>query len=256
MSTETNYHTFIGDEAQIREFYRLHILPYKEIPYTNFIIIPIARRKYWTPLATSQENMSTKIFSPSDGEDRFVNELKRYEVRCGLYVDSKGQMIPSEAMAFYLTVNTMNELKAYFLMQQEVSKKLEILLLSKGDRGEKNEDKGNKLGHISSIFKSCLHKSDNKEFLKLDVDTKDADKIESLKTFLKEHSIEPHLVVETRGGYHVLLKKSMIGKHHEKLFRYVNETSEKGSWITIEKNALVAIPGTFQGGFLVKLFKF
>lgn len=309
------YHSFIADESQVREFYRRHILPYRDESYLNFIIIPIARRKYWAPLSKSQMNMNTKVFSSNDDEDRFVNELRRYEVRCGLYKDTftkpktengkivKDQDIPDIAIAFYVTANPMNDLKAFFLMQREVSEKLEVLVMAK----EKANSQP-KIGHISSIFKSCLHKCDQKVFLKLDVDTKEADKIESLKKFLREHAIKPHLVVESRGGYHVLLKRSAIGKNHENLHRFIESTTkidksfsakkqgitkkqhisaepcdnteepcdlseniegtedyeipegkeqrEDDKWITVEKNALVIIPGTFQGGFITRIVDF
>lgn len=320
MTDIPTYHSFIADESQVREFFRQHIAPYHDESYLNFIIIPIARRKYWPSLSKSQMNLSTKVFSASDtSEDRFVNELRRYEVKCGLYKDTftpkkmkddqlvKDQDIPSEAIAFYLTANPMNDLKAFFLMQREVSEKLESIVFAKNGTGRNTADK--QIGQISSIYKSCLHKSDQKIFLKLDVDTKELIKIESLRKFMREHSIKPHLVVESRGGYHVLLKRSTIGKNHEKLYRFIQstlkgipkippnnishstlnsnigiedlpdiESVESGEsvesvenvenvenvevvrddekWITIEKNALVIIPGTWQGGFIARIVNF
>lgn len=264
------YHSFIADEAQVREFFRQYILPYRDEDYLNFIIIPIARRKYWAPLSKSQMNMSTKVFSVQDNEDRFVNELRRYEVKIGLYKDTlpvgqdpelpepnkanklrvdKEQDIPNEAFAFYLTANPMNDLKAFFLMQNEVSNKLQLLLNTKTPNKQK-------IGKISSIYKSCLHKSEHKVLLKLDVDTKDPDKIESLKNFLREHGIKPQLVIETRGGYHVLLNRSSLGKNHEKLYRFIQSSLDE-KWISIEGgNALVVIPGTWQGGFVTRIVNF
>jgi hypothetical protein len=90
----------------------------------------------------------------------------------------------------------------------------------------------------------------------LDVDTKDPDKIESLKNFLREHGIKPQLAIETRGGYHVLLNRSSLGKNHEKLYRFIQSSLDE-KWISIEGgNALVVIPGTWQGGFVTRIVNF
>lgn len=257
------YHVFIGDESQVRLFHKLHIMPFVLEPYLDFIIIPIARRKYWQELSKSQMNLNTKIFASDDDEDRFVNELRRYEVRCDLYKDVDKD-IPSSAVAIYLTANPMNELKAFFAMQREVSEKLETIVLGRLRASSTTEGNGkgisNRIGQMTSIFKSCLHKSDQNVFLKLDVDTKEEQKIMTLKTFFKERQILPHLIVESRGGYHVLLKRSLLGKNHEHLHKFVEgatfhdpETKEEKSWVTVEKNALVIIPGTYQGGFLARI---
>lgn len=252
---DNNYHNFIGDESQIREFYRQHIGKYQNQNYYSFIIIPIARRKYWSLLSTSQENMGTKIFSSQKDEDRFVNELRLYEVKCGLYKDKKDQIIPSEALAFYITANPMNEMKAFFAMQREVSEKLEIMLTT--DKGQ-NSDK--KEPNMISLYKKCLHKCDENFYKKLDVDTKDPEKIESLKIFLRDAMIKPELVIETRGGYHVLLNKSTTHKNNEKLYRFIEKANSilgiEDKWIAIERNPLLIIPGTYQGGFLARIVNF
>jgi hypothetical protein len=249
-----NYHSFIGDESQIREFYRQHIGKYQNQNYYSFIIVPIARRKYWSLLSTSQENMGTKIFSSQKDEDRFVNELQLYEVKCGLYKDKKDQIIPTEALAFYITANPMNEMKAFFAMQREVSEKLEIMLTF--DKGQNKKEP-----NMISLYKKCLHKSDENFFNKLDVDTKDPEKIETLKIFLRDAMIRPELVIETRGGYHILLNKSSIkGVKNEKLYRFIEKANNnlgiEDKWIAIEKNPLLIIPGTYQGGFLARIVNF
>ena len=102
---------------------------------------------------------------------------------------------------------------------------------------------------MMSVYKSCLHKSPVDKFLKLDVDTKEEEKIVSLRGFLKESFIPIHMVIESRGGYHVVIRKSVIGVKHKNLYDFC--TFNK-SWISIEKSPLVVIPGTYQGGFLAK----
>lgn len=78
---------------------------------------------------------------------------------------------------------------------------------------------------------------------------------------MKEVGIKPHLIVESRGGFHVVLHNTMSfggedstkhsrGQMNHRLYQFAQENKD---WMTIERNPLIVIPGTFQGGFLTKL---
>lgn len=203
MTDEKNYYKFVGCESDIRHFYQLHIQPFQASNNLSFILIPNARRKYWQPLSQSQIVMDTKLFSSKKGEDEFVRLLRKYEVQEGLYIDSSGATIPGLAMALYITLNPLDELRAYFSFQKEVGDRLQKMLFGTSE--------GNNVScKFMSIYKSCLHTAPIKAFRKFDVDSKEPDKINSLKELFKELNITPHLVIETKNGYHVVIRKSVV----------------------------------------------
>jgi hypothetical protein len=232
---------FIVDEVEVRKFYKHHLSKYADSKYLSFIIIPIARRKYWDKLSVSQFTVNTKLQSTREDEDNFVQEIRKYEVKEGLYNDN-GVPIPRDAFGFYITANPMNELKGYFLFQKEINGYIEQMV----SRNEVPHFK------MMSVYKSCLHKCPENDYVKLDVDTKDYEHIDELKQLFKKHGIVPHLVIESRGGYHVVLEKKKLGKEHKTLYDFctANET-----WVTVEKNPLLVIPGTAQGGFVPRIIE-
>jgi len=222
---------FVGNEEDVNTFFDMHI----KNSFGGFLILPLARRKYYLSLSDSQINISTKIvYKESD----LLNELQRYEVAIGLYKDKNGA-IPNEAFGMYLSANPMDELEGFFSFQKDMLERI---------RQHINGNETN-LNRIMSIFKSHLHKTVLQRYLKLDIDTKEPKNIEILTDFFKQNGINPYLIIETRGGYHILLD-NVCGSHHSILYKFAKEHP---LFITIEKNGMIVIPGTYQGGFLTRI---
>jgi len=251
----------IGDEAQVREFYRRHILPFSAEKYRSFLLLLHARRKYHAEMSNSQRIINTKPVSSKISENQFVRELRKYEVAEGLYVDSvKDLPIPNEALVIYMTADPLDEIQSFFGMQNELNSVLQELVQSSissqvEDSIKIKIDTQEKTTSLKVInrYKSWLHKSNVKKFHKLDVDTKDTDKITNLRNLFLKEGIILHLVIESRGGYHVIIDKEhgiLSNDSHRQLHLFCQQNKE---WITIEKNALLVIPGTIQGGFLTRI---
>uniref|UniRef100_A0A6C0JQT6 Uncharacterized protein n=1 Tax=viral metagenome TaxID=1070528 RepID=A0A6C0JQT6_9ZZZZ len=239
---------FVGNEEDVRKFYRLHMKEFNTTKHAAFIIIPIARRKYFPALSVSQFTINTRIFPCMDDEDRFLQDIQKYEVREGLYHDrteGKDVPIPRDGIAIYVTANPMNEMDAFFMFQKQIMENIKTMVSH--NRNNTLDNQAN--FKMMSVYKSCLHKSPIDKFLKLDVDTKEEEKIVSLREFLRTSCIPIHMAIESRGGYHVVIYKSVIGVKHKNLYDFC--TANK-SWVSIEKSPLVVIPGTYQGGFLTK----
>lgn len=239
---------FVSDEGQMRLFYQKHIMPFHEQNDLSYIILPTARRKYHPELGKSQMVTNTTTFSSLKTEDQFVERMRRYEIRDGTYKDQRtNESLPASAFAMYITVDPMNELRAFFKLQAEIGTRLEVRL--------RNQETNSSPLKIESVYKSELHKCSENIFKKLDVDTKDPEKIEELRKILEENKIRMHLVIETKNGFHVLIntKNGDIDTEGNKaLYQFVSQAEVK-SWITVEKNAMVVIPGTFQAGFPVRI---
>lgn len=91
--------------------------------------------------------------------------------------------------------------------------------------------------------------------LKLDIDTKDPELIGSLQFAMRDCKCV--LAVETRGGFHVVVERR--GKAMQELWKFTRDVNKDLSndeqWVAFEEHGggLVAIPGTKQGGFSVRL---
>jgi hypothetical protein len=228
----------ISDENEVLKFFKLFFKDALE--GYSVMLLPVARRKYWTPLSTSTINLSKQIISMNIPSERFVAYLRKYEVLDGLHKD-KTTSIPSEALAYYLTSNPLSEKRAFCLLQKEMIDRMQQMLLSPTQSFDLRADK---------MYDSCLHRSADKTFMKLDVDTKVVEQISVLKEFFRVNEIKPFIVVESRGGYHILLKRSELGELHKAIHSFVEKNN---TWISVEKDGLIIIPGTYQGGFPTRI---
>ena len=109
--------------------------------------------------------------------------------------------------------------------------------------------------NIMSKLQTLLHQHPSKQhrWLKLDVDTKEGDKLQQIYKSLNDAPIV--YAAETRGGYHVILEKGSNLQKLYKLTKTINASiPQQEQWITIENNVgpMLAIPGTNQGGFTVQ----
>ena len=264
-------YNFIYDENQIKTFFQKHIKPFQSSPYLSFLIIPTARRKYFPELSTSQTVLRSCDFpcNIKNDENRLILLLKRLQIQQGSYKDKKtGKALPSEAFAIYLTVDPLNEIRAYNKLQKQMADRFENLIMNGlhkstseptnesydisnySDKTDNQQPQTNL--NLESVYKSCLHSCPEKGFKKLDVDSKDESNINRLKTLFKENNIDTHLVVETKGGFHVILNSNNLTSDAQKNLHLFS--TQNKNWMSVEKTGcLVAIPGTLQAGFQVKI---
>ena len=65
------------------------------------------------------------------------------------------------------------------------------------------------------------------------------------------------LIVETRGGFHVLIRAKGVGKVYPKVMEFCKNTKDPKDgeqWCSISAtDNIVPLPGTVQGGFKVRM---
>lgn len=240
--------SFVGNEDDVRRFYKMHLEPFASATNLAHLILPIARRKYHAPLSVSQLSIPATIFHARKGADEFIRTLRRYNVDDGVFVDSSGANVPREAIVLYMTVNPMDEMRAYNKLQQLLNERLYDMA-----RGASAPP-----FNVYKTYKSTLHQCPLAKFVKYDVDTKEESKIGALRALAREKNIKFHLVVETRGGYHVVIsnefgyEKSKEGNKAREAFS--NFIAENKTWVTKEESgAQIVVPGTLQGGYLTRI---
>jgi hypothetical protein len=81
----------------------------------------------------------------------------------------------------------------------------------------------------------------------MDIDEKNVGLLEKI---LREKDLDPLWITETRGGFHVILE------HSKENCRKIYELSRDYKQIENQSHqAQTPVPGTLQGGFLVKRFE-
>jgi hypothetical protein len=214
-----------------------------------------ARRKYWP----KHDNIGTTCFNRTivKNDANFLSVVRRYEVPVGVYTTRAGKIIPDQALALYCLLNPRSMIKAWGKMQKIMAVRMESEIL----HGQSQD-----YTRMESDFKTCVHKSvAEKLYVELDIDTKD--EIIVRKVIKLVRPMEEHLrcIVETRGGYHVVMDNIHISKEQKSLLWRTFSTDEykfdghdvrgkpiRKSYVDVRSDPSPPIPGTIQGGFNVR----
>lgn len=197
-----------------------------------------------------------------------LQTLRHYEVPLDAFTctSKDGQThvpVPPGCTALYLTVRARSCLLAYKNFQAAMTS-LCIEALSNGDSKLAMEA----MTRVESEFKGAVHRAvslDAPHMLDFDVDTKDPALLESLGQLLFDCGAEDKLlaIVETRGGFHVLVNKTTVADVLPRIHEFCrnsvfadkdrNGKSISKHWVSISGDGMVPVPGTLQGGFRVKM---
>ncbi len=211
----------ITDEEKLLEF--IEWLPELE---TNekFYCCLFSRKKYCDSQIKSSDKAQLKRFL-SD-KSKLYAKIKQLEVELGAYRLKEGAA-PQESLALYLNPNPRDLKKATY---QGIIRFTELLM-----NGDKN------LNPHAEIM-SCTQKSiGRKIYLDFDIDNKDFD-FSQLDGIINKSAMQ---VVQTRGGFHVLVRLSDIEGKYKKTF--YNNIVKLG--VDQTGDQLLPVPGCIQGGF-------
>lgn len=221
-------HAFVYDEVQIRRFAEL-INASKE---THQLFVSV-RPKYQSEQdkADDAKQIQNKHISPKIiyhvTPEQFVQQVRRFERPVGSYKDRGEKVIPTEMMVIYCTTNPRDPQKA--------AKKLAGEMMAAAF-----DDNSSYFTNLDARLTSCMMSSKGKTDL-ITIDIDDKAQYAEVRQFLREKGIAP-IVVETRGGYHVM-------------FHPCNEAGEvfqRFSKIHHMGDIFCPVPGTYQGGFPVR----
>ena len=243
-----NLYEVIGDEFTVRTFHKTWIQPLQTRPNARnlvFTIMLMSRRKYYDALTTSQQVLVRQTISVRETEDAFVRRLRKLEVKQGLYVDlnDSSKEIPKDGLILYMNMDPGDELKAWFLMMNEMNDRIQSLSLH-----EKSPWRENSL-ELSSLVKSCIVKADTPTTYKLDIDTKEPEKIRALYEVIKNEKLQIVMMMSTKNGYHLFVREISSQNVHK--FVQCNK-----DWVSIEKRGHLIVPGTLQASHLVTFTSF
>lgn len=178
-------------------------------------------------------------------KDRLFEKIKQLEVEEGAY-RYRGEPIPQESLALYITPNPRNLWKA----TKESCKKLLDCIVAE-----------NKLANPHAEVMSEIQRSKSRTvWVTFDMDYRGetagfpdylAEQIKS-----KVGNRECFKLLETRGGYHILVQPQLVSTDKVKsFFKEISEmehidqgVSKKGEPV----ENMIPVPGCYQGGFVPK----
>ena len=235
-----------------RNFYQQFLKQHEGRKQACWTFQMIARRKYYPELPRGNVQLLRELLrAETMTETRFLNLLDLLEYKAKLY-NMTGEGMPPKACVCYMSANALDEKKAYFMHYENMLQQVKDMAVNGSD------EMG--VADVSSVmtdYKSCLEKSPFREYVKLDVDTKDYTFLKELMSVLKENDIDTEYTVETHGGYHVLIGCGTDLTHlYELQKKVVAEFGKKDAWFTIEppkKSPRLAVPGMYQSNFLPEL---
>lgn len=238
--------SLLVDEMELRRFYET-VVP--DLQANECIIMMLAaRKKYYSGLARSEECLRREVLRYKDWNN-FLRKVKRLTMVKDLYVDEDGKEIPMDAFAAYIVLDTKNAVKAWIMLQKEMSDKLYQLAL--GD-----ETVLDAFRKVDVRWFSCLHRSKGRKlYWLIDIDAKSKDVLCGVVDAVEKHNVV--WVSETRGGYHVIVKANDMSARsifREKRIERIEE--EYGVAIEVHKEPMTPLPGCLQGGFVVRGIKF
>lgn len=214
----------IKDEKAFKEF--IDWLPDTDKD-EQFYFALFARKKYdSTGLLKSDKS---QIARGTATKDRLFDKIKKLEVPFGSY-KFNGKDIPQESLALYILPNPR-------CMRKSSLKTAKMIL--------DNIDKG-KVQNPKAIALNAIQTSKSKTyFVDFDLDHKDEYLIREWVQDRTGHE-HYHKIVETRGGYHILIEpdKTNVKNWHQQI--------SKNQYIDQKGDLLLPVVGCTQGGFVPK----
>lgn len=164
------------------------------------------------------------------------------------YYSKSGLPLPVNAMTVYINTNPTDGL----WVAEETVKYLNngFCGIIKGDEGQRH-----KFGKITNVVNTFYQKSRSKRvWVDVDIDfydTRRFDVLLELTAVLIKRGVD-YFIVETRSGFHVLMKADTIKFNYPAVLKILQEKyKDSVKEIEVNKNEMLPLPGTLQAGHSV-----
>ncbi len=190
----------------------------------KFYCCLFARKKYLPSMKSSDKSQLRRFLSD---KKRLFNKIEQLEAKLGAY-KIKGEPAPQEALVLYINPNPRGLKKASF---ESIIQLTELL--------KRDSRNFNPQQEVMSVIQRTVGQ---KIYLDFDIDDKDFD-LDQLNGVVNHSCLT---IVQTRGGYHVLVKLSEVLPQYKKTFYQgmlalgVDQTGDQ----------LLPVPGCTQGGYM------
>ena len=262
---------------------------------TDFICLA-ARKKYMTDgqraeCSLGDTCMMGKTILKEHDEAKFLSVLHRLDAQLDWFTDLRGNMIPRSCFAFYMNINHTLVPKAVADFKKELAEydmEIACALANHGKSGPATVKMKNVENRLKKAFQNPSNQTDGWIDIDMDIEKTGGDegtKIRALVAGLEQADLDGNAieclmrgirVIETRGGYHVLVGRTALKSVNSTLAKSLPASKIKDHVLTadriareleahytqhgvavkeigINQNRMVPVPGTMQGGFEVRL---
>jgi hypothetical protein len=254
---------FIYSLEELKYFYD-NILP-PLAPTEVYFVSLSGRNKYLTEkekreFQLGRTEMFCKTIIRKQEWDRFLRTIRKFEVNDGGYTTKNNFNIPQKCITCYININpseTLQSLKHFNNIVNEYMDELAHIAL---DNRKNSNNISERLNKLDNNLMTCYQQSRGiKHWIDIDMDVPkifDFNNYKILEEYLNSKKIFTFHLLNTKSGYHLLIKKSELKMNPEEIcnmiinnFDFNNEKIE----VIINKNEMIPIPGTLQGDYPVKI---
>lgn len=273
-----DYYNIIFDEEEVRYFFDT-ILPPLEETDVYFVSLS-ARNKYLNQVEREvyklgRTEMFQKILIKERAWGKFIRAIRRLECNKSGYTTSNGKSIPDKALVCYININASNTLKALEIFK-DVLAKYEAEVFAVALKGRKNNNLGHNLNNLDNALLTAYQQSrGSKVWIDIDIDIPKEIKLyehEGLKYFLENRGLKEYFWIDTKSGYHLLLKRKELFFDPRSIIKYIfdvpltqyymEKTGDPKELCSVlaykhevveNKNEMIPMPGTLQALYPVKI---
>jgi hypothetical protein len=229
--------SLIGNQGDIEVFANtiLNLETYRD----NYVfpIRVVQRRKYDETLNQDSRKIYQTMFIQQEG-----NAFQQIVSEC----NAVGSIHENtDAMVIYMFINPRQLLSAGCDIEKMLNKKLIKNVTERNDA---------MFSSLLDDINSALCKTEHvKRFSTIDVDDKKL--YDEVYSSMMSMLCEPRMVIETRGGYHFIMECDDFKTHGRELYAMMASINRRENKMLVEflRDPQTPIPGTYQGGFLVKI---
>lgn len=178
---------------------------------------------------SKKSNGGNLLFRGISNKESLFHKISQLECPIGSYV-RRGEPVPQESLALYINPNVRSLYSATLDTLVQLSQNIRT---------------GHKTASPHKEALSCIQTSaGEKPFIDFDIDSKDPEILKKALAILGEGLRE---IIETRGGYHVLVRRDSISQIKDKMwYKKLQQLSD------ISGDCLVPCVGAYHGGFCPK----
>lgn len=209
------------DEDKLKSF--INWLPDLKENETFYLSL-FARKKYYKDLIKSNDKTQLKRFTAN--KENMFDKIKQLEISIGSYklnnIDA-----PQESLVLYINPNPRCMKKATFLMGKKCWELIQ-----------------NQNYNLHAEALSCIQQSKSySNTITFDIDSKEVD-LELINNII---NIESYNIMETRGGYHLLINPKLVVSNIKNWYQEIKKLYPS---IDVTGDMMSPVPGTIQGGFI------
>lgn len=192
-------------------------------------------------------------------KDLFLNRLERFQFdetnHLYGFTTKNGKRMPLKALVVYLNINPSSGLEAFQNFSKTVQNKLFELQKKMLHGHSFNEEEMSWFAKLDTKLLNEYQKSrSNKYFVDIDIDSKNSKAWFYITNELDSQDVE-HYTIQTRNGWHVMLKTETIKFNYPDLINRAHQFIEEEDEIIINTNAMIPMPGTLAAEFPVRWIK-